>query len=61
MFYQSLCAGDWQRAFFILSSQMNNLGMTVELDPRETKLHVQHLACTVLQLNIPQWDILCWI
>ena len=26
---------------------------------KETKLHVQLLACTRLQPNIPQWDTLC--
>ena len=28
---------------------------------KERKLHVQLFACTLLQLNTPQWAILCWI
>ena len=41
--------------------QMKILGVTIELDPKGNKLHVQLLACTPLQLSTPQWDILCWI
>ena len=41
-------------------SQMKNLGMTVGLVQKETKLHVQLLVCIPLQLSTPQRDILCW-
>ena len=41
--------------------QMNNLGMTIEVDPKGDKLHVQFLACTPFLLNILLWDILSWI
>ena len=27
---------------------------------KETRLHAQPLACFLLQLSTPQWDILCW-
>ena len=33
-------------------SQMNNLGMTIESDPKGDKIHVQLLVCTLLQLKL---------
>ena len=46
----------------ILSSlpQMNNLGITIEFDPKGDKIHVQLLVCTLLQLKTLQRDILFW-
>ena len=41
-------------------SHMKNMGMTIELDPMEIKLHVQLFACILLQLSTPQWDTLYW-
>ena len=41
--------------------QMKNMGRTIELNPKGTKLQLQLLACTLLQLNILLWDILFWI
>ena len=35
--------------------QMRNLGMTIELDEMETKLHVHLLSCTLLQLSTLRW------
>ena len=41
--------------------QMHKLGLHLNWIQRETKLHVQHLACTLLRPITPKWDILCWI
>ena len=40
--------------------QMNNLGITIEFDPKGDKIHVQLLVCTLLQLKTLQRDILFW-
>ena len=37
--------------------QMRNLGVTIELDPQGDKITCPALACFLLQLSIPQWDI----
>ena len=42
--------------------QMRNLGMTIKTgSSRRQKLHAHLLACFLLQLSIPRWDILCWM
>ena len=61
MFYQSLCAGDGQRAHLVPPLSDEEFGYDYWAgSKKETKLHVQLLACTLLQPNIPQWDMLCW-
>ena len=37
--------------------QMRNLGTTIELDPHGDKITCLALACFLLQLSIPHWDI----
>ena len=46
---------------FFSFPQMRNLGMTtLNWAQKETKLHVQLLAFTLVQLSTPKWDTLYW-
>ena len=41
-------------------SQMKNLGMTFELDPKRDKITCPAFGLFSSPAKIPQWDILCW-